>query len=99
MTTKTIEYRVKFDDKDLFHDVSYHLIRWVLLTVVTLGMALIVYPFYLVRFIADRISIKTSYDVDSQPYSAEPYVKPPTPAMNPKRNEPAPKRRYAAWRS
>ena len=98
MTTKTIEYRVKFDDKDLFRDVIYHLIRWVLLTVVTLGMALIVYPFYLVRFIADRISIKTSYEVDSQPYSAEPYVKPPTPTEKFLNDElRRQKRLHAAW--
>ena len=91
MTTKTIEYRVKFNDTDLFHDVSYHLVRWVLLTVVTLGLALIVYPFYLVRFIADRISIVTSYEIDSQPYSSEPYVKPSTPAEKFLNDDPAPK--------
>ena len=91
MTTKTIEYRVKFDDKDLFHDVSYHLVRWVLLTVVTLGLALIVYPFYLVRFIADRISIVTSYEIDSQPYSSEPFIKPSTPTEKFLNDDPAPK--------
>lgn len=90
MTTKTIEYRIKFDDKDLFHDVSYHLIRWTLLAIVTLGLALIVYPFYLVRFIADRISIVTSYEIDSQPYNSEPYVKPSTPTEKFLSNNPAP---------
>ena len=50
-------YRVKYEIR-LLEDVGAHILRWVLLSVVTLGIALLFYPFYFVRFLAERITIE-----------------------------------------
>ena len=66
MAVKTVEYKVRFNDDRMLKAIVDHLIRWILLTVVTLGLALIVYPFYLFRFVADRVSIvRIFHEVDS----------------------------------
>ncbi len=51
------EYRIQFEGRLLEDGVFWHVVRWFLLVVVTGGVALVFYPFYFVRFIADRITV------------------------------------------
>ena len=50
------KYRVQYEIR-LFEDVGMHILRWLLLTTVTAGVAALFYPFYFVRFMAERITI------------------------------------------
>ena len=50
-------YRIKYNIR-IFEDVGAHLLRWLALTVCTLGVASLFYPFYFVRFMAERITIE-----------------------------------------
>lgn len=49
------QYRIQYDMRGL-EDVGAHLLRWLLLTVFTAGIALAFYPFYFVRFLAERVT-------------------------------------------
>ncbi len=40
-------YRAEYNDKDMFADILMHVLRWAFLTLVTGGIALAFYPFYL----------------------------------------------------
>ena len=51
------EYRIQFEGRLLEDGVFWHVARWTLLVVVTGGTALVFYPIYFVRFIANRITI------------------------------------------
>ena len=50
-------YRAEYNDKDMFADIFLHLLRWLLLTLVTGGIALALYPFYFVRFLSERVTV------------------------------------------
>ena len=51
------EYRIQFRATLLDDGIFWHIARWSLLTIVTSGLALLFYPFYFIRFLADRITI------------------------------------------
>lgn len=54
-------YRVRYDIS-LWGDVGMHILRWTGLSIITLGIALLFYPFYFVRFLAERITIEVVVD-------------------------------------
>lgn len=52
------EYRIEFARAGLLADgIFWHVVRWILLLVLTGGVAILFYPYFFVKFITDRVSI------------------------------------------
>ena len=66
------EYRIEFARAGLLADgIFWHAVRWTLLTILTSGLALALYPFFFVKFIADRITIVKITDEEKAAASAD----------------------------
>ena len=52
------EYRIEFARAGLLADgIFWHVVRWILLLVLTGGVAILFYPYFFVKFITDRVTI------------------------------------------
>lgn len=49
-------YRVKYE-MGLFSEIAMHILRWIVLILITGGVAVLFYPFYFIRFLAERITL------------------------------------------
>ncbi len=49
-------YRVKYE-MGMFDELTMQILRWIALSIVTFGIATLFYPFYFIRFLAERITI------------------------------------------
>ena len=65
------EYQLQFHAELVDDGVFGHVLRWILLIVLTGGIAIIFYPFYFVRFVVDRITIVRVTEDDRRVEAAE----------------------------
>ena len=65
------EYQLQFHAELVDDGVFGHVLRWILLIVLTGGIAIIFYPFYFVRFVVDRITIVKVTEEDREVEAAE----------------------------
>jgi flagellar basal body-associated protein FliL len=73
-------------------EIVGHAVIWLLLTIVTLGLALIVYYYMVLRKVLDRTEVIPGYQaaLPATPRQETPIAAPPSPAPRPPANPPQP---------